>query len=167
MADRGSGCMGQARPNLSNQAYRPDAEPPAAGPGQTGGTPLPGGPTARLCYFLPPTARPFGGTSFRESPTPAAATNDADPDDADRARWPPFGRRLTGLMAPADIRIWYIACFSLRLCLGETLANFKILPVFPWTAAEAPPREPWQEKWALTYLSKNFRQGPGFCLRFP
>ena len=65
MADRGSGCMGQARPNLSNQAYRPDAEPPAAGPGQTGGTPLPGGPTARLCYFLPPTARPFGGTSYQ------------------------------------------------------------------------------------------------------
>ena len=70
MADRGSGCMGQARPNLSNQAYRPDAEPPAAGPGQTGGTPLPGGPTARLCYFSLLLHAPLGGRLSGRAPLP-------------------------------------------------------------------------------------------------
>ena len=84
MADRGSG-TGDARPNLSNQAYRPDAEPPAPSPGEIGGTPRP----SRLATFwrLQSSSLLHAvllAVSYQGLSTPAAATNDADPDDADR-----------------------------------------------------------------------------------
>ena len=105
MADRGSG-TGDARPNLSNQAYRPDAEPPAAGPGQSGGTSLPGVATFGSAIFFLLLARPFGLMSYQGHSTPAPATpNDADPDDADRLpEEDPLGDVLRACWPPAGVR---------------------------------------------------------------